>query len=64
MTHTEILSAALKLAITAPSTKQADKAIQLAQDFARQFNLSSAQVEACKAAALQELKLWKNYYLE
>jgi hypothetical protein len=57
MTHTEILSAALKLAITAPSSSQADKAIQLAQDFARQFNLSSEQVEACKAATLQELKL-------
>ena len=57
MTHTEIFSAALKLAITAPSAKQADKAIHLAQDFARQFNLSSEQVEACKAATLQELKL-------
>jgi hypothetical protein len=57
MTHTEILSAALKLAITAPSASQADKATQLAQDFVRQFNLSPAQVEACKAATLQELKL-------
>ena len=57
MTHTEILSAALKLAITAPSASQADKATQLAQDFVRQFNLSPAQVEDCKAATLQELKL-------
>ena len=57
MTHTEILSAALKLAITAPSASQADKATQLAQDFVRQFNLSPAQVEACKAATLQEVKL-------
>ena len=57
MTHTEILSAALKLAITAPSASQADKATQLAQDFVRQFNLSPAQVEACKVATLQELKL-------
>ena len=57
MTHTEILSAALKLAITAPSDSQAALATQLAQDFARQFKLTAAQVEACKAAALQELKL-------
>jgi hypothetical protein len=57
MTHTEAFIEALKLAITAPSASQADKAIQLSQDFARQFNLSSEQVEACKAATLQELKL-------
>jgi hypothetical protein len=57
MTHTEAFKEALKLAITAPSASQADKAIQLAQDFARQFKLTSEQVEACKAATLQELKL-------
>ena len=57
MTNIEAFKEALKLAITAPSAIQADKATQLAQDFARQFNLSSAQVEACKAATLQELKL-------
>jgi hypothetical protein len=57
MTHTEAFKEALKLAITAPSASQADKAIQLAQDFARQFKLTSEQVEDCKAATLQELKL-------
>lgn len=57
MTHTEAFKEALKLAITAPSASQADKAIQLAQDFARQFKLTAAQVEDCKAATLQELKL-------
>jgi len=57
MTHTEAFKEALKLAITAPSASQADKAIQLAQDFAQQFKLTAEQVEACKAATLQELKL-------
>ena len=57
MTHTEAFKEALKLAITAPSASQADKAIQLAQDFARQFKLTAAQVEDCKASTLQELKL-------
>ena len=57
MTHTKAFKEALKLAITAPSASQADKAIQLAQDFARQFKLTAAQVEDCKAATLQELKL-------
>ena len=57
MTHTEAFKEALKLAITAPSASQADKAIQLAQDFARQFKLTAEQVEDCKAATLQELKL-------
>ena len=57
MTHTEAFKEALRLAITAPSASQADKAIQLAQDFVRQFKLTAEQVEACKAATLQELKL-------
>ena len=57
MTHIDAFKEALRLAITAPTDSQAALATQLAQDFARQFNLSSAQVEACKAATLQELKL-------
>ena len=57
MTHTEAFKEALKLAITAPSASQAVLATQLAQDFAQQFKLTAEQVEACKAATLQELKL-------
>jgi len=57
MTHTEAFKEALKLAITAPTAEKAALATQLAQDFARQFNLSSEQVEDCKTATLQELKL-------
>ena len=57
MTNIEAFKEALRLAITAPTDSQAALATQLAQDFVRQFNLSPAQVEACKAATLQELKL-------
>jgi len=60
MTHTEAFKEALRLAITAPTDSQAALATQLAQDFAQQFKLTAEQVEACKAATLQELKLWKN----
>jgi hypothetical protein len=55
MTHTEMFKEALRLAITAPTDEQTDKAIRLAQDFARQFNLTAAQVEDCQAATLDEL---------
>ena len=57
MIHTEAFKEALRLAITAPTDSQAALATQLAQDFAQQFKLTAAQVEACKAATLQELKL-------
>ena len=57
MTHTEAFQQALVLAITAPTTKQANKAIKLAQGMAAQFGLTEAQVEACKTAVLVQLKV-------
>lgn len=57
MTHTQAFEQALVLAITAPTNKQANKAIKLAQNMAVQFDLTEAQVEACKAAVLVQLQV-------
>ena len=57
MTHTEAFQKALVLAITAPTTRQANKAIKLAQSMAARFGFTEAQVESCKAAVLVQLKV-------
>lgn len=51
MSLTQALTQALVLGLTASSDEKAKMAIELAESFASQ--LSVAQVEACKAAAVQ-----------
>jgi hypothetical protein len=57
MTHTEAFKKALMLGIIATTTEQASKAIQLAQDFAKQ--LTEAEIEACKVETLADLEYLK-----
>ena len=57
MTHQEAFQQALVLAITAPTNRQANKAIKLAQGMAAQFELTEGQIILCKFKALVQLGL-------
>jgi len=54
-TRAEALTRALMLAITAPTNKHAQQAATLAEEIAQ--GMSCAEIETCKAAALEILEM-------